>query len=325
MQTNLLKTMFGGDKGPPTPPGIRMHGIFAASTGFSVQFFPESAILGCGPDAARAYPYTVVAEGSRAVIRIEAPDQPLTLAMRPDGSLDAGTGPYQVHGRKITGKNANDDFTFAPLEQTCNLAVLTPARAIPGGNNAAPNALVAFANAAGVTTPNATGANAPASATSRPTAAAAPSSFAPPATVPAAPTAAAILVISSGFSTPPGAANPLAGHPYVLLRDSLANLLAQGGIQVPAGISPFQVVGSACASRTPNCQKISAAVKVGWAAAARADANGKGTLPGVAAGTYYLMISTRYNNQPLVWDMPVHLKTGANALTLNQANASLVK
>lgn len=68
MQTNLLKTMFGGDKGPPTPPGIRMHGTFAASTGFSVQFFPESVILGCGPDAARAYPYAVRADGSAPVI-----------------------------------------------------------------------------------------------------------------------------------------------------------------------------------------------------------------------------------------------------------------
>ena len=55
-----------GDKGPPTPPGIRMHGIFAASTGFSAQFFPESVILGCGPDSARAYPYTVVADGTKS-------------------------------------------------------------------------------------------------------------------------------------------------------------------------------------------------------------------------------------------------------------------
>jgi len=115
------------------------------------------------------------------------------------------------------------------------------------------------------------------------------------------------------------------GTPNVLLRDSLGNLLAQGGIQVPEGTSSFHVVGYACASRTPDCQKISAAVKAGWAAAARADANGKATLPGVTARTYYLMISTRYNNQPLVWDMPVHLKAGANALTLDRANASLVK
>lgn len=115
------------------------------------------------------------------------------------------------------------------------------------------------------------------------------------------------------------------GGPPKIGAVTLLILLAHGGIQVPAGTSPFQVVGNACASRTPDCQKISAAVKVGWAAAARADADGKATLPGVAAGTYYLMISTRYNNQPLVWDMPVHLMAGANALALDQANASLVK
>src|ERR1035441_4557589 len=46
MQTNLLKSVLNdGDTGPPTPAGIRMHGIFAsASTGFSAQFFPESVV-----------------------------------------------------------------------------------------------------------------------------------------------------------------------------------------------------------------------------------------------------------------------------------------
>ena len=111
-----------------------MHGIFGASTGFSVQFFPESVILGCGPDADRAYPYTVVADGSKLSIHIGAPDRPLTLTYKPDGSLDpGGSGPYQVHGRTVTGQNDDDDgdFTFAPLEQACNLAVLTPSKTIP--------------------------------------------------------------------------------------------------------------------------------------------------------------------------------------------------
>jgi len=134
MQTDFLKSVFSdGEKGPPTPPGIRMHGIYAASTGFSVQFFPESVILGCGPDSARAYPYTVVADGSSAVIKVEAPDHPLALAFRPDGSLDAGSGPYQVHGRIVIGSNDNGDFTFAPMEQACNLGVLAPSKDIPAG------------------------------------------------------------------------------------------------------------------------------------------------------------------------------------------------
>jgi hypothetical protein len=137
LQTDFLKSVFSdGDKGPGTPPGVRMQGIYAASTGFSVQFFPESVILGCGPDSARAYPYTVIADGNSAVIKVAAPDHPLTLAFRPDGSLDAGAGPYQVHGRIGTGQDNNGDFTFAPMEQSCNLSVLMPSKEIPPGVSA---------------------------------------------------------------------------------------------------------------------------------------------------------------------------------------------
>jgi hypothetical protein len=80
------------------------------------------------------------------------------------------------------------------------------------------------------------------------------------------------------------------------LRDGYANLLAKAGIQVPAGTSPYKLMGTACANHTPDCQKIMAAVNAGAAGGVRADATGKATLPAVAAGTYYLMISTRYNN-----------------------------
>jgi hypothetical protein len=278
MQTDLLKTMFGGDKGPPTPPGIRMRGIFAASTGFSVQFFPESAILGCGADAARAYPYTVVADGSNAAIKILAPDHPLNLAFRPDHSLDPGPGLYQVHGRTVTGQNDNGDFTFAPLEQTCNLAVLTPSKQIPAGGGNGSGSL----STAGTPLGNAT------------------------------------LSIVSGF---PGSPNPLAGRPYVLLRDSYANALAKGGVSVPAGMSPYKYVGAVCSSRTPDCRKSLDAINADAASAVRADANGSGTFPGVTPGSYYLMISTRYNNQALVWGQAVQLKPGPNSLTLDQRTA----
>jgi hypothetical protein len=132
MQTDLLKTAFGGSKGPPTPPGIRMQGIYAVSTGFSVQFFPESAILGCGPNAARAYPYTVVAGPAGAEIKINAPDHPLTLAVRSDNTLDPGSStPYQVHGRLLIGDAVSGQYNFVPNEQTCNLAALKPSASIP--------------------------------------------------------------------------------------------------------------------------------------------------------------------------------------------------
>jgi hypothetical protein len=88
-------------------------------------------------------------------------------------------------------------------------------------------------------------------------------------------------------------------------------------------MSPYKYVGTVCSSRTPDCQKILDAVKADAASAVRADADGRGTFPGVAPGNYYLMISTRYNNQVLIWGQAVQLKPGANSLTLEQHNASV--
>jgi hypothetical protein len=296
MQTDLLKTMFGGDKGPPTPPGIRMHGIFAASTGFSVQFFPESVILGCGPDTARAYPYTVIADGAASYIKIDAPDHPLHLAFRPDGSLDPGTGSYQVHGRVVTGQNDNDDFTFAPMEQTCNLAALAPSQQIPSGGGTAAAPMIASAPGA--------------------------SNGAGGLSTPAAPLGNATLSIVSGFAAQPGVPNPLAGRPYILLRHGYGNALAIGGVTVPTGTSPYKYAGTACGTHTPDCPKISAAIHTDAASAVRADANGGGTFPGVPPGTYYLMISAIVNKQPVVWGQAVQLKPGANSITLDQRNGT---
>jgi hypothetical protein len=290
MEKNVLKTAFGGDAGPQTPAGIRMHGIFAAATtGFSVEFFPESAILGCGPDAARAYPYTVIADGTKAVATIAAPDHPLTLALRADGSLDPGTGPYQVHGRMITGQDANDDFTFAPMERTCSLALLTPAKEIPSTGG---NATLAVASP-GLSTPD-------------------------------KPLGNATLTIASSFA---GSPNPMALHPYVLLRDSYANALAKGGVTVPAGVSPYFFVGQACAPmpRTAACQNVLAAINSSAASAIRADANGNGTLPGVPPGTYYLMVSAQINGQSFAWGQAITLRAGPNAFTLSAANAQPLK
>jgi len=287
MQTDLLKSLFSdGDKGPPTPAGIRMHGIYAASTGFSAQFFPESVILGCGSDSARAYPYTVVADGSTMGVKIDAADHPLTLTFGPNGSLDAGSGPYQVHGRMVVGSNDNGDFTFAPMEQTCNLAVLAPSKTIPSGGGAA---TPGTANGGGLSTP-------------------------------AAPLGNATLSIVSGFPT--GATNPLAGRPYILLRNSYANVLANGGVSVPPGMSPYNYASTACANKSPDCPKITDALKADAASAVRADLNGAGTFPGVPPGNYYLMISARHNNQTLVWGQAVQLKAGSNSLALDQRNAT---
>jgi hypothetical protein len=288
--TGMLKSLFNnGDSGPPTPPGVRMHGIFAASTGFSVEFFPESAVLGCGPDAARAYPYTVIADGTRSAIKIDAPDHPLLLAIRGDGSLDPGTlAPYQVHGRTITGQSG-DNFSFAPLEMTCDLAVLTPSQAVPANGGVSP--VVRASTGAG----------------------AAPM-----------PAGNSTLSIASGFAPQPNAPNPLANHPYVLLRSSFDDTIRQSGVTVPPGVTPFKYFGVSCANRTQDCQSILTAIKANVASAVKADANGSATVPNLAVGTYYLMISTRYNNQGLIWTQGVQINQGQNSITLDTRNATPV-
>jgi hypothetical protein len=304
MQTDLLKTMVSGDKGPPTPPGIRMTGIFANASGFSVQFFPESAILGCGPDAARAYPYTVTAEGAKALVRIAAPDHPLAFSYGAEGTLDPGSaGPYQVHGRSIVGQNGDGDFTFIPMEQTCNLSLLTASKTIPSSGGTAAAAATASAGNAGATAANGGGTI----------------------SMPNAPLGNAVLTIVSGFPQQPNAANPLGNYPYVLNRDSFANTVAQAGVQVAAGTPPLKTYAMACQSRSPDCQKIGQAWKAEAISAARGDATGKAILPGVPPGTYYMMISIRYNNQPIFWDVKVQLNAGSNTLTLDPKNAVELK
>ncbi len=225
-EKNLAIAIFNdGDSGPPTPAGLRMNGTYAANTGFSVEFFPESAILGCGPDAARAYPYTVVADGKQAVVKVGAP-APLTLQLKPNNVLDPGSGSYQVQGRRITGQDANDDYTFAPLNATCNLAVLAPG---PVPAMAVATTATAAAPAGAVGAP--AGAAAPPAGSGAPAARGAAPSAAPPplANTQNAPTGNAVLTILSGLPAPAGAPSALAGHPYILLRDDFATVVVKSG------------------------------------------------------------------------------------------------
>jgi hypothetical protein len=207
-----------------------------------------------------------------------------------------------VHGRIVTGQDDNDNFTFSPLERTCNLAVLTASKTIPndGGTAASATTMLASAGAGAAATPNGGGGL----------------------STPDAPLGNAALSVTSGFPAQPGAPSPLAGRPFILLRDSYANALAKGGVSVPPGMSAYKYAGTACGTRTPDCQKISDAIKANAASAVRADANGSGTFPGVPPGTYYLMISARFNNQSLIWGQAVQLKSGPNSIALDPHNAT---
>jgi hypothetical protein len=300
---SLATALFNdGDSGPKVPAGLGMHGVYAGPTGFSVEFYPESAVIGCGPEAARAYPYVVQPTG----VRINAPDHPIALAFKLDGTLAGDPGPYVVQGRRITGQNDDGDFTFVPMNMTCNIGVLSPG-AKPGPAPAP--SVVAIAP-----TPSTSGA---------PSAPAAPPRPALPAATRDAPTGNAVLTIVSGFPAQPNVPNPLGGRSFILLRDSLTNALIKGGVPVAAGATPFQAIGAACATEQ-NCEMAMAAINSDSASLIKADANGNAIFPGVPAGTYFLMISTKLNGQTIFWGQQADLKAGANSIKLDQGNSTPV-
>ncbi len=285
----LTESMLGGESAPPTPPGLRMHGAYVAPTGFNVEFFPESAILGCGA-AARAYPYSILAGGGQAAVRVDAPGHPVVMALKPDNSLDPGSGQYEVQGRRITGQNADGDFVYAPLNQACTLAVLKPGP-IPTGSSS----MMASANSSGTGMP-----------TNR--------------------TATGDAVLSmSVFPPQSGAANPLAGHPLFLLKDDFNNVLMKNGMHPPAGKTPLQGWDLACQKASPQCAQALASLQPCMAGVVKIDPSGKATFPGVPAGSYYVFGTTHANHLALSWDVRVDLKSGTNSLVLDQKNAETLQ
>jgi len=298
-EENILENALGG-KSVPTPPGLRMTGTYAASSGFSVEFHPESVIIGCGPEIGHAYPYTVTADGKQLAVNVSAPDHPLTLGINANNTLNPGNGQYLVRGRLITGKDDAGNLTFLPVNATCNLATLGP--------GSVPNVAVATSIPAGAIKP----AVAPVSRNG-----------APPVATAAAPRGNAVLTITSGLPGAPRAANPLAGQNFVLLRDDLSTIVPKSGAKMTPGVSAPKTMFTACANQSSlDCQKILAYLHSESASFVLSDFYGKGVLPGVPPGTYYLMISTHFNNHLLFWGLKVELKAGANAITLNQQNAT---
>jgi hypothetical protein len=284
--------MLNLDKAPR--PGLRMSGRYAGQNGFSVMFHPESATVACG-DAERAHEYSIQKNSNQIVLKIHDDTNPITLQLKPDGSLFAD-GTVQVDGRVITGttEDPKNPFVFAPKIGRCAVGTL-----VAGG----------WAN----------------SSAAAATATAAPSATANTAAAGATPSAGnASLSIASGFATPPGVDNPLAGRSMSLMKDSLNNVLTKNGVPIPAGTSAYHALDAECKKGPNECKRLLLAIGGNSAANAKLDAEGKATFPAVAAGTYYLFGAIQYSKQPMLVDLKIDLKPGANSVTVTERNATPV-
>jgi hypothetical protein len=133
----------------------------------------------------------------------------------------------------------------------------------------------------------------------------------------------ASLSIASGFTVSAGTPNPLAGHTFTLLKDSLETILGKVGFQTTADISAIQAMFSACTNRDPSCRSAVDAMNAQTAAGIKSDSTGNAQFGSLPAGTYYLVGSARLNNRLTVWNLKVELQPGANSVILGPNNAAV--
>jgi len=140
-------------------------------------------------------------------------------------------------------------------------------------------------------------------------------------------TGTAVLTVTSGLAAQPGAVNPLAGKPLVLFRESFDAFLRRKGMfqgppGAPAKLPPLGVWANSCQTGSPACKQALYEMQPNSAGETKTDAAGRGVLPGVPPGTYYLFSLAPHNGRLLVWDLRVVLKPGANSVTLDQSNTA---
>lgn len=276
-------------------PGLRMGGEYSGQGGFTIEFHNDSAVLECG-EAIVAQPYAVARNGNQFTINIQHDSRPILLELRPDGTL-AGSGPVQVNGRVLVGKNARDEFVFEPRSASCTVGLLSPGSAGSAGT----------------------------ASSSQPGAASGPSGTGGGST-PAKPSGvggSAALTMTLGIPNRPGQAL-LPGQIFILLNENFETALKQQGFEPTPGASILKSAG-ACTTATPNCQKVAAAVKAHTVGVVRVDPEGKATFPGVAAGTYFLMSRVEYpaySGRILIFNLRVDLKPGANSVMVDQQKAT---
>jgi hypothetical protein len=307
-----------------------MFGEFAGPGGADIDFHDDAAIVACGEIAAE-YPYAIDLSGSQPVLRLAAAGKPtINLSFGSDGTL-VGSGPLQITGRFVSGADRDGNIAYGTRSISCPLATLTPVSEKSPASEFQPSSILSAAlgsDAAPAPARNTSATNAPASSATANTPS--PNSVkanaaAPAFAKPSAPTGNAVLSLASGFPAQAGVTNPLAGRPYLLLRDSVAVVLAKSGIPLPAGVPAQEAVMAACEKQKPECQKYLAAVSADAATGLRSDANGKAILPGVPPGTYYLTASTKIGSLNLYWNVKLDLKAGPNSFVVDQHNAAPVK
>ena len=134
----------------------------------------------------------------------------------------------------------------------------------------------------------------------------------------ASPGNGAALVVTAGLQAGTGAQVPVVGASVLLMSRSLDEALASAGLREP---TPLKAWISACQTRAPACQLGMQAMVANPAGMGRTDAKGHLAFAHLPAGRFYVLSFAAAGDQRLMWDVPVDLKTGSNAVSLGRHNA----
>lgn len=108
------------------PPGVRILGSYANSTGMKLQFAEGPVVVDCA-QAHVSVPYAIAASGNSAAITVHHGATPFTVIVQSNGSL-SGTGSATVNGRLMAGFDSDNHPAYAPTSATCALGSLAIAK-----------------------------------------------------------------------------------------------------------------------------------------------------------------------------------------------------
>ncbi|MGA2552732.1 MAG: hypothetical protein ABSF50_21525 [Burkholderiaceae bacterium] len=116
--------------------------------------------------------------------------------------------------------------------------------------------------------------------------------------------------------------SPLHGGDLFLLRHDIDVLLTNAGVKPSAGATASMTWHAACETRAPACLQGISAMRADNAILVKTDAGGHAQTAPLPAGRYYVFGAVQVSNRAMMWNVPVDLKSGTNAVTLDQRNLS---
>lgn len=133
--------------------------------------------------------------------------------------------------------------------------------------------------------------------------------------------ATASLTVAGGTPATPGRAAPLAGAVVFLLRESLSSLLPGLGFPAAPGGAPLVALAAACQRQAPECGRVIMSLGGRAVASLRIGADGAGEFTRILLGSYFVAAFGAVGEQVALWDLPVEVRPGANAVTLDLRTA----